>query len=185
MECESGQDPLFWAREGTTVSILDGTPHAVAITVFRLAQSGSLDQLNTIYVCKMEAIPDDLGMYHAITGTAAFPFILPDQFRAMENKILSHVIPNGYFAGHFFGPEHEWAVQENMTFISLEDLDRLLKERDFEIVYIEKIKKTKETEYKGAVYWHKIRVIAKKTCGQTLSLMPAQVASPAKPQRPN
>ncbi len=36
--CESGKDPVYWAEHGFDVTVLDGTPHAVAKTCLHLYQ---------------------------------------------------------------------------------------------------------------------------------------------------
>lgn len=162
--CESGRDPLYWVGYGADVTILDGTPHAIAITALRLAEKHELSHLAKALPCRLESIPDELGTFDAVTGTAVFSFIPHDQFvHVMSTKILSHVAPSGYFAGHFFGPEHEWAYKENMSFSTVKELVDLFEKNGFEILWINEIKTTRPTVFLGTVRWNEIHLIAQKT----------------------
>lgn len=164
--CESGKDPLYWVEHGADVTILDGTPHAVSITSLRLADKGALNHLKEVFACILEEIPDDAGIFDAVTGTAAFPFIPPHLFKdVMEHKIFSHVAPSGYFAGHFFGPEHAWATDDTMTFVSADELVYLFIQNGFEIVWLDETKKQQDTVFDGPITWHEIKVIARKVKG--------------------
>jgi hypothetical protein len=161
--CESGKDPLFLASKGHNVSILDGTPHAVAITCLRLAEHNALPQLKNALVCNLEAIPNDLGTFDVVSGSAVFPFIAPENFvETMTQHIFSHIVPSGYFAGHFFGPEHAWASNPNMTFIQVEKLQDLFQNNGFEIVWLNESKTIHTTVFHGEIPWHEIQLIAKR-----------------------
>jgi hypothetical protein len=161
--CGSGKDSLYWADQGTQVTILDGTPHAVAVTSLRFAEKNSLTQLNKALACSLQSIPEDLGSFEAVTGTSVFSFIPPDQFEeVMSAKVFSHVAYSGYFSGNFFGPEHAWSENKHMTFVNADNLIDLFTKYGFEIVWINEIKKEIPTVFDGIIYWHEIQVVAQK-----------------------
>lgn len=161
--CGSGRDPLNWTAHGSDVTVLDGTPHAVAITCLRLADRGVLSQLSGALACSLQVIPDDVGFFDVVTGSLVFPFLPPEDFRSvMSDKVLSHVAPSGYFAGDFFGPEHSWAENQDMTFLSSDELIDFFTQNGFEIVYFNDIHKMQQTAFNGIIPWHEIQIIAKK-----------------------
>lgn len=158
--CETGKDALFFAQQGAQVTLLDGTPHAIAITALRFASQ--LSQLQGAYVAMLEAIPQDIGLFDAVVGSAVYPFIPPEHFeRTMRENILSHIAPGGYFAGIFFGKEHGWAESSNKTFVTKEKLIDLFQQCGFEIVLLVEEKSREETVFKGSVLWHTFQIIAK------------------------
>ncbi len=162
--CESGRDSLYFAALESDVTILDATPHAIAITCLRFAEQDLLNRLKKALVCTLEAAPSALfETFDAVTGGQVFSFILPSQFiDVMTNKILPCVAPAGYFSGHFLASDHEWRHNPALTFVTKDDLEKLFEGNGFEIVWLNEERSVCETVLDGAVFWHEFQVVARK-----------------------
>jgi SAM-dependent methyltransferase len=154
--CGNGIDTVELLKRGWKVLALDKEAHAIELIRKRVI-SGNLQTL----VCTFEdmILPNGVDL---INASYSLPFCRPDKFREVWTKITAALKPKGYFTGHFFGPNDDWAQSKDMTFFSYEKLIQLFKEYD--IINIEETEEDKPTAISSELkHWHVFKVLLRKT----------------------
>lgn len=99
--------------------------------------------------------------YGLIAAMWSLPFIKPEIFIDTFNKIKKSLKIGGVFCGHFFGPNHDWATDSNMTFHIESQIRELVS--DLEVLSLtEKQVDTTGIQNNGLEHWHVFYVIARK-----------------------
>lgn len=115
-------------------------------------------------VSKIEDLPLDYGSFKAVIGTFAFSFIPPDLFeKTMKENVLGRVESNGYFVGGFFGDQHAWAKDPEMSILTKTKLESLFSSNGFSIVQMDEQIEETATVSNGITKFHTLNVIAQKT----------------------
>lgn len=161
--CETGKNAAVLIQNGHKVVLLDVAPNALTYTVDNLQREGLDHGVVGSLNAKIENMEPDYGSFHAIVGTYAFSFIPPEIFaETMSEKIFDRIELGGYFAGGFFGEQHEWAKYADITVLTRDMLEALFAEADFKILEIvEEIEKSR-TVSNNIVNFHTFHVIAQK-----------------------
>jgi hypothetical protein len=114
-------------------------------------------------VSKIEDLPAKYGPFKAVVGTYAFSFIPPHLFKqTMEEMIFKRIDDDGYFVGGFFGEQHAWAVNKDLSILSVKELESLFSSQDFSILEIREQIKEVPTVSDGITKFHTINIIAHK-----------------------
>lgn len=80
----------------------------------------------------------------------------------MAKNVLGRIEPNGYFAGGFFGTNHDWAQNPDLSILTQEKLKAIFSSSGFAI--LEMTENTEEAStLVGKQLFHTINVIAKRT----------------------
>ncbi len=89
----------------------------------------------------------------------SIPFCHPDHFDGLWRKITSSLRGGGRFAGQLYGVNDTWASTESMTFLTSEQVQRLLAE--FELEYFREEDEDGRSST-GPKHWHAFHIIARK-----------------------
>jgi tellurite methyltransferase len=121
-----------------------------------------------IVECAMESLParmHDEGRtsVHLINASFALPFCSPAHFPVLWTWIVASLVPQGCFAGQFFGDRDEWAVIRPQSHVTKCQLLALL--TPFTIEHLEEVDKEGSDAMGGTKRHHVFHVVAKKASG--------------------
>lgn len=161
--CETGKNAACLIKRGHIVVLLDIAPNAVGYTVENLKREGLGHGIQESLVTKIEDLPAKYGPFKAVIGTYAFSFIPPHLFsQTMKENILNRISDDGFFVGGFFGEQHAWANNKNLSILSVKELESLFSSQGFTILEISEQVKEISTVSNGITKFHTIHVIAQK-----------------------
>lgn len=156
--CGAGIETLDLLTRGWSVIAIDGEPSSIS-AVRELAGAPLSKSLRTICTRfeDLNVIPPSefIYSYHSL------PFCQPDQFDKLWKLISEAIVPNGIFAGSFFGMNDEWVKAGRTTGVSREKLELYLSQ--FDLLHREEFDQVGNTALSGPKHWHFIDVLAKKT----------------------
>jgi tellurite methyltransferase len=152
-----GRDTLELLRRGWRALATDNHPEAFPLLWSRVPEE-SKPRLTTVEVDFSETeIPDcDL-----VNASFALPFCEPAHFPALWDRIVAAIRPGGRFAGQFFGDRDSWAALPGRTHHSRDEVGRLLK--GFEIEMMREEERDEPPELRNPKHWQLFHVVAKKT----------------------
>lgn len=161
--CETGKNALCLIQAGHRVTLLDIAPNAVEYTIENLKAAGCDQGIESSIIGRIEELDSNVGPFKAIVGTYVFSFIPPELFETiMKNNVLGRIEENGFFAGGFFGEEHCWADEPELSIMTKEKLEELFISSGFLICEMTEKKDMKATVYHGEKLFHRFEVIAQK-----------------------
>ena len=96
-----------------------------------------------------------------VNACFSLPFCHPENFDSLWKKIVESILPNGRFAGHFFGIKDSWANDPEKTFHTKEQILNLF--TGFELDYFEEVEKVGKSIDGKEKNWHLFHIVAKKT----------------------
>lgn len=155
--CGTGIDTIALIEKGWKVFAIDN-------------QSQVIEELKSTitekHIAKLTAITGDfevIALPDVMLVNACFslPFCRPENFDGLWQKIVESILPNGRFAGHFFGINDSWATDPGKTFHTKEQILNLFME--FELEYFEEIEKAGKSIDGKEKNWHVFHIVAKKT----------------------
>lgn len=163
--CETGKNSACLIKNGHRVVILDIAPNAVYYTIENLKKVGLDHGIQASIISSIEDLPPEYGPYKAVIGTYAFSFIPPHLFeQIMRENVLNRVEFDGYFVGGFFGEQHSWAGDPDLSILTTQKLMDLFSFHGFSILEInEQIEEMPAISNGIMTKFHTIDVIAKKT----------------------
>lgn len=162
--CETGKNAACLIRKGHKVVLLDIASNAVDYTIENLKREGLGNGIQDSVVAKIEDLPVKYGPFKAVIGTYAFSFIPPHLFsQTMKENILKRVSEDGYFVGGFFGEQHAWAINKNLSIVSVKELELLFSSQGFSILEMSEQVKEIPTVSNGITKSHNINIIAHRT----------------------
>lgn len=162
--CETGKNSACLIKNGHKVVLLDIAPNAVQYTKKNLQKEGLDHGVEDSVVSKIEDLPPKYGPFKAAVGTYAFSFIPPHLFeQTMKDNVLNRVEHNGYFVGGFFGDQHAWAVNPDLSILSVKKLESFFASLGFSVLEIDEQIKEVPTVSNGITKFHTINIIAHKT----------------------
>ena len=159
---ETGKNAIHLLKGGHRVTLLDISQNAIEYSLKNIEDLGLSRGVVNSVVCGVEEF-DTTSSYDAVVGTFVFSFIHPDNFEDVMDKILGLVKEGGYFAGHFFGPNHSWAIHPALAILSKDEVETFFKERHFEVVELDERDGQPETVNNGLQRFHQTMVVAKKS----------------------
>jgi len=159
--CGVGNDALLLLNQGWSVWAIDSEPKAIQILKKR---AGSTEKLNVVaQKFEQESLWKTLPNADLIYAIHALPFCKQAEFRKVWDNIKLHLLPNGRFAGHFFGTCYRGFSDKemaSMTFMNKEDILELF--QDFDVEFFSEVE---EDSYSGTgrpIHSHIFEVIAQK-----------------------
>lgn len=161
--CETGKNSAFLIKHGHKVVMLDIAPNAIYYTMENLKREGLDQGIQESIVSSIEELPYGYGPFKAVVGTYAFSFIPPHLFeQTMKENVLNRVEHGGYFVGGFFGKEHAWAANPELTILTVEQLEFLFHSQGFSILEISELIQEVKTPARGLTTFHTIHVISER-----------------------
>lgn len=162
--CETGKNAACLIKRGHKVVLLDIASNAVNFTVENLKREDLDHGIQGCIVSKIEDLSVKKGPFKAVIGTYAFSFIPPHLFnQTMKEVILKRVNEDGYFVGGFFGEQHAWATNKDLSILSVKQLESLFSSQGFSILEMSEQVEEISTVSNGITKFHTINVIAHRT----------------------
>jgi SAM-dependent methyltransferase len=154
--CGAGIETAALLRRGWRVLAIDSQPEALAWTRTKapLEQKARLETELAPFT-QVRLPPADL-----VWAGLSLPFCPPTHFDKLWTEIVTSVRAGGRFAGDFFGPNHAWAGDDQMTFHSKDQLVKLL--QPFASESLTEEEGERPTACLGIQHWHGFAVIARK-----------------------
>ncbi|REE02045.1 class I SAM-dependent methyltransferase [Marinoscillum furvescens] len=152
--CGSGSDTMALIQQGWQVLAIDQEAKIIQHLVQQLpAPLPSLTTRCTTFEALETLPPADL-----INASFSLPFCNPAHFDQLWDTITSSLVQGGYFAGHFFGPEDDWAPNPSMIFHDTMAIEQLF--RGFRIAAHKEVNKTGKTISGDSKHWHVHHLVA-------------------------
>lgn len=162
--CETGKNSACLIKNGHKVVILDIAPNAIYYTLENLKNEGLEHGIQDSIISTIEDLHPEYGPFKAVIGTYAFSFIPPHLFeQTMKENVLSRVEYDGYFVGGFFGEQHAWAANPDLSILNIQEIESLFSSHDFSILEISEQIREIPTVSNGMTRFHAIHVIAQRT----------------------
>jgi SAM-dependent methyltransferase len=154
--CGGGTDTVELLRRGWRVLAIDAEPRGIEVLLQRddLVASESLETR----VARLEETtwpPADL-----VNASLVLPFLAPDAFERVWQRITMSLGPGSRFAGHFFGQRDDWAHLAGRSHHSPAQLEALL--AAFDLERFEEREWDGETALGEAKHWHIFEVVARR-----------------------
>jgi len=163
--CETGKNAICLIQAGHNVTLLDIAPNAIQYTQENLKKL-ELDHgvINRI-TGKIETLDSKYCPFKAVVGTYVFSYIASGVFQqVMKENVLGRIEPGGYFAGGFFGMEHDWAQKPELSILTQEKLKELFESMGFLICEMKEKKEVQSIISCGQQMFHTFEVIAQRSC---------------------
>lgn len=162
--CETGKNSACLIKNGHKVVLLDIAANAVQYTKENLQKEDLDHGIADSVTSKIEDLPSKYGPFKAVVGTYAFSFIPPHLFeQTMKDNVLGRIEPDGYFVGGFFGDQHAWAANPDLSILSAKKLESFFASVGFSVLEIDEQIKEISTVANGITKFHTINVIAHRT----------------------
>lgn len=156
--CGTGRDTFELLRRGWRVLALDGTAEAIERLRSRPGPSArQRDRLETLVVSFEEA---DWPAADLVNSSFALPFCAPGAFPALWRRIEHSLLPGGRFSGHLFGDRDGWSGEDDMTFLTRNEVDALL--AGFEVELLDELEEDGSTATGRPKHWHLFHVVARR-----------------------
>lgn len=154
--CGVGNDTLFMIQQGWKVTALDSQKLASKYLYEKIPK-----ELH-IQVTFVEESFEKMTLSQVFTlvnASRSLPFCSSECFPSVMEKVLSAVAPGGRFAGHFFGPNDDWAKSESAVILTEEEIQSYFKGFTIE--------RFNQKEWDGTLqdkpkHWHMFSIVAKK-----------------------
>jgi tellurite methyltransferase len=159
--CGTGRDTAELLRRGWRVVAIDSEEEAIE----RLRAWIDSDERLTAVVSSIErgAWP----RARLVNASFALPFVPPDAFPDVWERIRRSLEPGGRFSGQLFGDRDDWAAGRGLachkgeiTFHTRAQVDELV--RPFSIERLDEVEEDGETAIGEAKHWHLFNVVVRK-----------------------
>ena len=152
--CGAGRDTIELLRRGWHVVAIDSEAEAIR----RLREkTGHGARLETQVARYEDAV---LPSCRLVNASWSLPFCAPEAFDAVWQRIVDALSPGGRFCGHLFGERDEWATEDDMTFQSRGEAERLLS--GFELERFDEVEEDGKTALGQPKHWHVFTIVARK-----------------------
>lgn len=153
--CGAGIETGELLRRGWRVLAIDQQPAAIEATLAHVP-ADARDRLTTRLAGfdEAELPPADL-----IWSGLSLPFCPPERFPDLMRRIVAALRPGGRLACDLFGERHAWRERAGMTFVTREEVERLLQPCEFEL--FSEAEEERETAFQGRQHWHGFDIIAR------------------------
>jgi tellurite methyltransferase len=151
--CGAGRDTRYLSGQGLAVTALDADPVAEQYVMHPLSENAHF--IHTDF----ESFA--FGSYDLINASMSLPFLRPDAFEGILQKIKSSLKPRGIFVGSFLGPYDEWNKPgTRMTFIDKHGIEDYF--TDLDILALGELEQDGVTALGTSKHWHFVTCIAQK-----------------------
>jgi SAM-dependent methyltransferase len=155
--CGAGIESEDLLNRGWSVVAIDGEPSSIETTL-DLVKTNANKKIKTI--CQRFEDLIFLPQSEFIYAYHSLPFCSAVHFDRIWSLIDASLLPEGIFAGSFFGLNDAWVKTGHTVGISPEKLKSFL--IGFDVLHFEEVDQMGNTALSGVKHWHYIDVIAKK-----------------------
>jgi hypothetical protein len=153
----TGKDTLYLLNHHWRVLAQDGSPKAINIILTRAKQMHLPTPDTQVSDFTAMQLPNDVDL---INANLALPFAAPKDFPAVWQNVVQHIRVGGRFSGNFFGSKDGFATDNQMTFLTKQQLLDLFKSFKIESLTT---RQGNYTEANGTVkYWQIWDIVARK-----------------------
>lgn len=154
--CGTGLDTIALIEKGWSVIAIDNQEKALQDLVKTIPEYA----IANVFLLKGNFEEITLPSVLLLNASFSLPFCHPNNFSLLWQKISEAILPNGRFAGHFFGINDSWSNDTNKTFHTKDEVLQLFV--GFEIEYFQEIEKVGKTIDGNEKKWHVFHVVSKK-----------------------
>jgi SAM-dependent methyltransferase len=154
--CGEGLETIHLLKQGWQVSAIDKEAAALQGLFKKLEPSLRKNLSMQVSSFEKASLPKADFIYAGLS----LPFCPPEQFLKVWSKITEALVPEGTFAGHFFGIHDDWANNQDMSFYSKQELEQLC--AAFEIVLLRDLEEDAKTALGIRKHWHYFELIIRK-----------------------
>lgn len=148
------KDTRYLLDQGFEVTVIDQEPQ-----MQDLARTIGSDRLHP-FVTSFADFDFPRNEYDLASAMYALPFNSPETFDTVVQKVKQSLVKGGIFCGQLFGNRDEWSDNQDMTFHTKEQVERLF--LDMETVSIEESEKDGKTADENPKHWHSFNFIMRK-----------------------
>jgi SAM-dependent methyltransferase len=152
--CGTGRDTVELLRRGWRVVAIDSEEEAISHLRAKTGDDGRLETQVARYE-DATLPPCDL-----VNASWSLPFCRPEMFDVVWERIANAVRPGGRFCGQLFGERDEWAAEDDMTFHTREEAERLFVV--FELERFDELEEDGKTALGTPKHWHVFHIVAQK-----------------------
>ena len=161
--CGIGNEAAFLLKNGWQVWAIDNQTKAIQMLKKR-NDIDSFERLVTVTAGFDDKLKwSDLPSVNLIYACYALPFCQPKQFKHTWDHIKEKILPEGRFAGHFFGLNYQGFTEnekKEMIFLTKEEIYNLFE--DFTIDYFQEQEEYGKSGTGRAIHSHIFEIIAQK-----------------------
>lgn len=150
--CGSGRDSQYMASLGMKVTAVDANTSGI---------KDSLGHSQNIEVIESRFDEFEFKKYDFISSQFALSFNSPETFTHMFSKLLASLNSNGLLACNIFGPKDEWANDKAKTFLSKEQISKLIDE-SLEVLEIEEVDEDSFIANGTPKHWNYFNLLVRK-----------------------
>ncbi|MBS7232427.1 class I SAM-dependent methyltransferase [Flavobacterium psychroterrae] len=154
--CGTGIDTIALIEKGWEVIAIDNQKQAIE----ELRNGIPVEYSSKLILIKADFEVITLPNVLLVNACFSLPFCHPENFNVLWQKIIQSILPNGRFAGHFFGVNDSWASDPEKTFHSKEQILNLF--AGFELEYFEEVEKAGKSIDGKEKNWHVFHIVSKK-----------------------
>ncbi|HZB91913.1 MAG TPA: class I SAM-dependent methyltransferase [Stellaceae bacterium] len=154
--CGDGRDTIELLRRGWRVVAIDAEPEAIR----RLNDRPDLPK-GTMLEARCARFEDAAWpAADLVNASFALPLVAPEHFAPLWAKIARSLKPGGRFAGQLFGPRDGWHGRDAITFLTRDEILRLL--AGFSVEHFEEEETDATTPCGEAKHWHLFHIVARR-----------------------
>ena len=154
--CGSGIDTIALVEHGWSVCAVDSTKDGFDNIRAKLPGT-KLSKVDFVHGNFEEL---DIPQTDLIYSSFSIPFCRPEMFDDFWKRIVTAIKPGGRFSGNLFGEKDEWIHMHDVTFITIDKVDKLFE--DFEIEYFNELYTVGPSVLTPTKLWHLFEITAKK-----------------------
>ncbi|MDB5265602.1 MAG: class SAM-dependent methyltransferase [Parcubacteria group bacterium] len=146
-------DTSFLLKAGFTVIAVDSNP--------KILEYSKPHENLSVEISSFENYSFPENSFDLINAQYALPFNKPETFESVFQKMILSMKDSAIFTGQLFGTEDGWAEKKTMTFLSAEQVNKLME--NFKKVHVlREEKKLGPTATGIDKFWHVFHIIAEK-----------------------
>jgi SAM-dependent methyltransferase len=150
--CGAFRDTHFMLEKGFNVDAIDNS--------LNVSWTEPDNQKMRFYSQSFSEFSYEKDKYDLVNAQYSIPFCNPDDFKRVWSNVTHTLKVGGIFAGQLFGTEDGFSPDNNMTFLSREEVAALFD--NFKIHTFVEAKRTAKTATGREKFWHVFDVIAEK-----------------------
>jgi SAM-dependent methyltransferase len=154
--CGDGRDTIELLRRGWSVLAIDGEPAAIE----RLRARPDLPA-GAALTCLCQRFEDAAWpAADLVNASFSLPLCPPDRFPDLWTRIVGSLKPGGRFAGQLYGDRDGWAGRPDITHMSRDAAEHLL--RDLHVELFEEEESDAVTPRGKPKHWHIFHIVARR-----------------------
>lgn len=147
-------DTRYLLEQGFEVDSLDKSP-----LIEQEAINIKSDKLH-VSISSLEDFDFAINKYNIASAMYVLPFVDPEHFDPVLNKIKNSLNTDGVFCGQLFGINDSWSNDPKMTFLTKKQIEDLF--ADMELILLNEEEKDGPTARGDIKHWHVFHVITRR-----------------------